>query len=423
MISVRLFRLLPMRGRFRVRGRTETPMRFPSTFARAWERLLSLRAPGVLLFALWAGLVPGTLPGFSNRAMAHQIQPAVADLSFDGTGGYRISIVLNLEAIMSAIDPELADTSQSTNAAEYDRLRALPPEELARAFRSFSARFLDGIHVRVDGTPVRPEIRNVLVPEIGDLDFSRESVVVLGGTLPENAKTLSWGWAFDFGPSILRVSAETDDDPYSAYLEGGEQSEDIPVSGKLTRSLVETIVNYMTVGYIHIVPRGLDHILFVVGLFLLSTRLHPLLWQITAFTVAHSISLALGITGIVRISPAIVEPLIALSIVYVCVENLFTRTLTRWRPVIVFCFGLLHGLGFAGILMETGLPRDQFVTALISFNVGVELGQISVIAVCFLLVGIWFSRKSWYRRGIAVPGSLVIATIATWWFFERIFFV
>ena len=380
--------------------------------ARIFGQLLTLF---LLLIFLVMGMV--------TPSRAHNIQPAVADLSFDENGGYTISIVLNLESTMAAIEPELTDTSQSPNASEYDRLRALPPEKVVNKFEGFSARFLDGIHVLVDGKRMHPEIREVLVPETGDLAFSRESVVVIGGTLPEGAANISWGWVFEFGASILRVSAETDEDPYSAYLVDGEQSEDIPIRSKLSRSPLETIANYVFVGYVHILPGGLDHILFVVGLFLLSTRLHPLLWQITAFTVAHTISLALGMTGVVRISPAIVEPLIALSIVYVCVENLFTRKLTRWRPVIVFCFGLLHGLGFAGVLMEIGLPRDQFATGLISFNVGVELGQISVIAACFALVGIWFSRKIWYRKIIVIPGSLVIATIATFWFFERIFFM
>ncbi|HHG89479.1 MAG TPA: HupE/UreJ family protein, partial [Devosia sp.] len=121
------------------------------------------------------------------------------------------------------------------------------------------------------------------------------------------------------------------------------------------------------------------------------------------------------------VPPAIVEPLIALSITYVCVENILTRKLTRWRPAVVFGFGLLHGLGFAGVLQEIGLAPDQFVTGLISFNIGVELGQLSIIAICFALVGIWFRNKSWYRAVVVVPASLVIGTIGAWWFIERVF--
>ncbi|MEZ5476855.1 MAG: HupE/UreJ family protein [Thiolinea sp.] len=176
----------------------------------------------------------------------------------------------------------------------------------------------------------------------------------------------------------------------------------------------------MWIGFQHILPKGLDHILFVVGLFLLSTSLSVLLWQITSFTLAHSVTLALGMLGWVQVSAAIVEPLIAASIVYVCLENVFSDHLSRWRPLVIFCFGLLHGLGFASVLHEIGLQSDDFALGLIAFNVGVELGQLSIILLCFLAVGWWFGHRSWYRSVITIPASLVIAGIGTYWFLERV---
>jgi hypothetical protein len=136
-------------------------------------------------------------------------------------------------------------------------------------------------------------------------------------------------------------------------------------------------------GYTHILPKGTDHILFVLGIFLLSTRWRPILAQVTAFTVAHTITLGLTIYGIVSLSPRIVEPLIALSIVYVAVENVVTPELRPWRVALVFAFGLLHGMAFAGVLSQLGLPRTEFLTALLCFNAGVELGQLSVILGAF----------------------------------------
>ena len=127
---------------------------------------------------------------------------------------------------------------------------------------------------------------------------------------------------------------------------------------------------YLWLGYTHILPQGLDHILFVIGLFLLSPRLKTLLLQVTAFTIAHSITLGLSMYGIVSLPPRVVEPLIALSIAYVAIENLLTRELKPWRVALVFTFGLLHGLGFAGVLRELGLPRAEFLTALLTFNAG-----------------------------------------------------
>ncbi|HXU44619.1 MAG TPA: HupE/UreJ family protein, partial [Thermoanaerobaculia bacterium] len=164
---------------------------------------------------------------------------------------------------------------------------------------------------------------------------------------------------------------------------------------------------------------GVDHILFVLGLFLLSLRLRPLLLQVTAFTVAHTLTLGLAMLGWVHLSSRIVEPLIAVSIVYVAVENLFARELKRSRVALVFCFGLLHGLGFAGVLSELGLPRSEFVPALLSFNAGVELGQLSVLAGAFLLVGALRSRP-WYRLRVVVPASLAIAAVGMYWAIERV---
>jgi hypothetical protein len=207
---------------------------------------------------------------------------------------------------------------------------------------------------------------------------------------------------------------------FSAFQQAGATTRPIPLDAAIAGGGWSGLADYIVIGFEHIVPKGLDHILFVVGLFLLSPSLRPLMWQVTGFTLAHSVTLALGIYGVVRISPAIVEPLIAASIVFVAVENLFTNRLQRWRPFVVFGFGLLHGLGFAGVLAEVGLPPPQFLQALIGFNLGVELGQLTVIAACFLAVGLWFRHRRWYRGAITMPASALVALVAAFWFFERI---
>lgn len=179
------------------------------------------------------------------------------------------------------------------------------------------------------------------------------------------------------------------------------------------------VLRYVQMGYTHILPEGLDHILFVLGLFLLSTRLKPLLWQITAFTVAHSLTLALSLYGLVRLPPTIIEPVIAASIAFVAIENLFTTELKPWRPFVVFGFGLVHGMGFAGALKDLGLQRHDFLTALVGFNAGVELGQLSVVALALLAVG-WFQSRPGYRRLVVVPASATIAAVAVFWTFQRL---
>lgn len=187
-------------------------------------------------------------------------------------------------------------------------------------------------------------------------------------------------------------------------------------------STVEVGWVYLKLGFTHIIPLGFDHILFVTGLFLLSPKLKPLLSQITCFTIAHSITLALSMYNVIALPSYIVEPVIALSIIFIAVENIYSKKLHSWRLLVVFLFGLVHGMGFAGALKELGLPKTQFINALLSFNAGVELGQLTVVSLCFLMVGLWFKSRQWYHQRIVIPASAMIGVVALYWTIERIFF-
>nr|WP_224745855.1 HupE/UreJ family protein [Neiella litorisoli] len=210
-------------------------------------------------------------------------------------------------------------------------------------------------------------------------------------------------------------------------LEPGQIDEEYQAALKRKRlrklnamSSLEKFQLYIGAGFEHIIPKGLDHILFVLGLFFSSLLLASLLWQITAFTLAHSITLGLAALGLVAVPASLVEPLIALSIVWVAVENCLFKQASKWRPAIVFGFGLLHGLGFASVLSDYGLPKDDLVPALLAFNIGVELGQISVILLAFVAT-FWIRRKSWYRAVVQIPASALIALVGLYWFIERVF--
>ncbi len=177
---------------------------------------------------------------------------------------------------------------------------------------------------------------------------------------------------------------------------------------------------YLKLGFAHIIPDGLDHILFIVALCLLSTKIKTIIWQATAFTVAHTITLALSMKNIIAAPPDVVEPIIALSICFVALENLLVSGLKVWRVLLVFLFGLIHGMGFASSLNEIGLPRNQFFTSIVSFNAGVELGQIAIIALIFSTLVYFFGRKPWYKKAIVYPLSIAIALIAGFWTLERL---
>jgi hydrogenase/urease accessory protein HupE len=201
--------------------------------------------------------------------------------------------------------------------------------------------------------------------------------------------------------------------PASAHLKNGELAQLLKSSAALT---------YLAEGFLHIVPYGYDHILFILSLFLLSPRLKPILWQATAFTIAHSITLGLAMYHVITPSLNIVEPVIALSILYVALENIYSPKLRTSRIGIVFLFGLVHGMGFAGVLSHLGLPKDHYFTCLIMFNIGVELGQITVILSAYFLIARWFSNKPYFRKRIVIPLSALIAIIAFCWTIQRLFF-
>lgn len=193
------------------------------------------------------------------------------------------------------------------------------------------------------------------------------------------------------------------------------------INYQLERVPIQNVVwYYLILGYKHILPDGFDHILFVAGLCLLSTSIRTLLWQATAFTVAHTLTLILSMKNIIVVPPAIIEPVIALSIAFIAIENILIKELKPWRVLVVFAFGLVHGMGFASALNELGLPRNAFYTSLISFNVGVELGQATIILGIYFSLIYWFGHKPWYRKYIVYPLSGLIALVAIYWTVERL---
>lgn len=176
---------------------------------------------------------------------------------------------------------------------------------------------------------------------------------------------------------------------------------------------------FIKAGFEHIIPQGIDHILFVLGLFFSTLKLRSLILQVTAFTFAHSITLALAALGFVKLQLSVVEPLIFLSIVWVAFENTFFKKTTKWRPLVVFSFGLLHGLGFATLLTEYGLPKDNFISLLLAFNVGVEFGQLAVLLAAFMLIHLIYLRRE-YKNQLKIPASILIGCTGLFWFIESL---
>jgi hydrogenase/urease accessory protein HupE len=275
------------------------------------------------------------------------------------------------------------------------------------------------IEVKFDGVVSPVEVSFAWVGEVSDIKKPLGVVLEAKGPAPEGARKVTW--RYDLVQSTYGVvfASEGAEDTETQWLEGDAPSEPFPASADIKPPTTPEIVGqYLQLGFRHVI-QGLDHILFVLGIFLLATELKPVLVQVTSFTVAHSVALGLAMSGVLLVSSRIVEPLISLSIAYVAIENIFIGRLTPWRPAVVFGFGLFHGMGFAGALRQLRVPHGQFLPALVSFNVGIELAQLLIIAAAFVSVAIW-RRKPWYRSRIAAPASAAIAATGLVWTFQLV---
>jgi hypothetical protein len=350
---------------------------------------------------------------------AHETLPTIADLEVVD-GKMVFSMRANIEAFLAGINlDEVTDTDEADEADSYDALRALSPDEISVKLPALIASFNAAPLIEVDGASVALAVSGFDMEFMSDLEQPRISTLALSAAMPSGARNIIVNWPAGRGALVLRQQGV--EAPFTGFVNPGTASPVIALEGGGETTAWQTFKSYIPVGFDHILPKGLDHILFVLGLFFLSTYLRPLVWQISAFTLAHTVTLALGAMGWVNVPGSIVEPLIAASIVYVAVENIFMKGLSPWRPFVIFGFGLLHGLGFASVLGEFGLPEGQFIPALIAFNIGVEFGQLTVIALAFIAVGAMW-RKAWYRARIAIPASCVIAAVGAYWCVERVFF-
>ena len=356
---------------------------------------------------------------FGTVLQAHELRPAVAKVEVSETE-LQIELLVAIETLLAGIDlTEILDTDEAPEAAIYDTLRGLDDDALAEnvwaEWPQLSTEFI------MEGAEALRLVNVEVIPE-PDMELTRDTKLFMVTKLSEGSAPVRFGWTAKNGGLVVRHGEG--DDAYAGFLEGGELSLPLPRSGAVEESGTAVFWRFVIEGFEHIIPKGLDHILFVFGLFLFSLSWRPLLSQITAFTVAHTVTLGLTTLSIVKIPAAqiwLVEALIAVSITYVAIENIWRPKLGWWRVVVVFGFGLLHGIGFASVLGDLGLAQGQFVLSLIAFNIGVEGGQLAVIAIGFITLALPFGKSHSYRSYVVIPGSIAIALVGGWWAFERIF--
>jgi len=368
---------------------------------------MSLRRP---IFVLAVLVLAVLAPSPSHAHELGKVQ-VYADFLKDGT--YKIDVPVDPEHLRPG------DGGGPAGTTRYGPIEGLTPE-IDHQLGTFLRSFVDGATISFDGRPVEPKV--AIAPPDPEAPTGR-TTLRLHGPIPGGARAFTWKNSMALGSYPLVLQNEGDESAVWGWLEKDAVSPPFVLAkAVIPPTRLEVVRLYLKLGFTHIVPEGPDHILFVLGIFLLSRRLKPILQQVTAFTIAHTLTLGLSIYGVVSLPPSVVEPLIALSIVFVAVENILTPELRPSRIALVFAFGLLHGLGFAGVLSQLGLPRSEFLTALLSFNCGVEGGQLTVIGLAFLLVGLPFRSQGWYRQRVVVPASCLIAAVGVYWSIQRVFF-
>ncbi len=304
-------------------------------------------------------------------AAAHELGTLRTFVTFHRDGGFVVELIVDREHLPPGFGAAVPGPAP--------RIEGLTPV-LEKKIGGILFEACRGARPAFDGRPAAYRISLARAPGETDaaVDAASELRLLLQGTIPPGARTFTWSNAVPLGTYMLTLESEGQENVERQWLENGKESAPFALAASIVPpTRAQVIRTYLALGYTHILPKGTDHILFVLGIFLLSTRLKPVLLQVTAFTVAHTITL-------------------------------------------VFAFGLLHGMGFAGVLTQLGLPRSEFLPALISFNVGVEAGQLTVIGIALILFGLPFREKPWYRSRIVVPASVTIAAVGFYWAVQRI---
>ena len=360
---------------------------------------------------------------YSTSVFSHEIKPSIIDYKIE-ENNILLNIRLNAELILSDIDAsKITDTNSSSFSDIYDSLRLLTEDKLRELFIESWADIQSKINFNINDETRKLEFLDLVIETNKNFEISRESIVYLKFSINEDAEFFTFKWDEKFGPIIIREidDLKDDDDLYTEYLQSGLKTDKIFIKERNVKSIFKSIVDYFILGIQHIIPKGLDHILFIVGLFFFSVNLRPLLIQVTMFTIAHSITLIFVTVSFININPLIVEPIIALSIAYVGIENIFKKYVKEYlRYFIIFFFGLLHGLGFALVLSDIGYQSSKLILNLISFNLGIEAAQLLIILFLYFVIGVTFSNKKYYKYIFQIPVSLFIALVGIYWFFDRI---
>lgn len=371
------------------------------------------------ILLLLIGLLPTLL-------LSHEMDQVKAQMEI---GKSRWSAIVEIEgfALYPSDGPHTPDENVETNYAGIDWMQSLDRSEWEEMKETATGYLRDCFQLTLNGQglPFEIEFLNFATDPPQWTTNQKGTAVYrmrVHGTWPaDSAGALELLW-LDYSDEALSLQVQSSAAPLSVMrieTKVPTKLAEITAAGDVGETVGTSLWAWIVAGFEHIIPKGLDHILFILGLFFLQPKVRPLLWQSTAFTIAHSITLGLVVAGVFSISSKIVEPAIALSIAYVGLENIWVKELKPWRVGLIFGLGLLHGMGFASVMQELEIPSGSLLTPLLGFNVGVECGQLAVLGGAFLLT-FAILRKAIFTQ-IRLIASVLIGLTGLYWTVERIF--
>lgn len=325
----------------------------------------------------------------------------------------QLDVRIQQHAVDLSLVLHLTDAAGAVKLSPPQRL--LEPAAAAAAADSLAAIVARRLTITIDGAPAV-------------VRWSRYEPAVEGDSIRMRARVVL---ARPVGTFAVAGPLVPDDPAHQTFVNihgSGEVTQALLHSGRTvfehfegTRQGVSAVFAKFFRSGIHHIVIGPDHVLFVIGLLLLGGTIRRLAIVVTAFTAAHSVTLTLAVLDVVTLPPHLVEPAIALSIVYVGADNLLVRNGRDVRAWIAFLFGFIHGFGFAGVLGGMDIPARSLGWSLFAFNLGVEAGQLAIVVAVASLLAALRSRHEAAARMVATGGSVAVIAAGLFWFVERVF--
>jgi hypothetical protein len=352
----------------------------------------------------------------AGLSYADVIKPTLVEISFN-ENHIELQLETNIEAILTDIGTQYQNSVNAPNADEYDSLRKLKAHKLADIFLQNEDKLLHSFTLKINNKTLNLVRKSVKVDEVGYTQRPRKSIITYQASVT-NPQTLYWKFSETYGDNALRFRFVVPDE-YTwqdwNYLKSGEHIE-IDVIKFKPLSVWQTFIKFISLGFYHVIPLGLDHILFIITMALGMLSLGKTIVLVSSFTLAHTATLALATYDVVTLSPSVIEPIIALSIAVMALDKIVFKLNYKYQSVLVFGFGLLHGLGFALMLKE--FISNNLITSLIGFNLGVELAQVLIVILGIIIL--WLAQRIKLDKVVVIISSLAIFITGMMMFFERI---